>query len=58
MADKLVADGRIISPEVERAFRAVPGHEFVPPGTSPKDAYTTNVVTIDIRERSSRRGYA
>jgi len=33
MTDRLVADGAISSPAVEAAFRAVPRHLFVPPGT-------------------------
>jgi protein-L-isoaspartate(D-aspartate) O-methyltransferase len=39
LVDKLVADERITSPVVERAFRAVPRHLFVPDGTSLEVAY-------------------
>src|SRR5262245_30244124 len=39
MADRLVADGWISSPEAEAAFRVVPRHLFVPDGTSLAEAY-------------------
>ena len=42
MADKLVADGWIASPDVERAFRAVPRHLFTLPGSPLDDAYHHN----------------
>lgn len=46
MADQLVADGWITSPEVEAAFRSVPRHEFVPQGTTLEDAYGARVAPI------------
>ena len=46
MADTLVAGGWVTSAEVERAFRAVPRHEFVPPGTSLADAYHADFAPI------------
>ena len=39
MADRLRADGWIVSDVVEAAFRAVPREVFMPPGTSLEDAY-------------------
>lgn len=39
MTDKLIADGMIVSPSVERAFRTVPRHLFVAEGTSLADTY-------------------
>jgi protein-L-isoaspartate(D-aspartate) O-methyltransferase len=46
MADRLVTDGWISSPVVEAAFRNVPRHEFVPPGTSLADAYGARVAPV------------
>jgi protein-L-isoaspartate(D-aspartate) O-methyltransferase len=46
MTDRLVADGMIGSPEVEAAFRTVPRHVFVPPGTPADDAYGADVAII------------
>jgi protein-L-isoaspartate(D-aspartate) O-methyltransferase len=46
MADRLVADGWITSPEVEAAFRAVPRHEYVPEGTTLEDAYGAKVAPV------------
>ncbi|MFG2042126.1 methyltransferase, FxLD system [Dactylosporangium sp. NPDC048998] len=39
LVDRLVADGMIISPAVEAAFRTVPRHAFVPAGTPLEDVY-------------------
>lgn len=39
LVDKLVAEKMITSPAVERAFRTVPRHVFVPDGTSLEVAY-------------------
>jgi protein-L-isoaspartate(D-aspartate) O-methyltransferase len=39
MADGLVAEGWIKSPHVEAAFRSVPRHLFMPPGTPLETAY-------------------
>ena len=39
MTDGLVAEGWITSPQVEAAFRAVPRHVFMPPGTPLETAY-------------------
>jgi protein-L-isoaspartate(D-aspartate) O-methyltransferase len=39
MADGLVAKGWITSPHVEAAFRSVPRHLFMPPGTPLETAY-------------------
>jgi protein-L-isoaspartate(D-aspartate) O-methyltransferase len=39
MADGLVAEGWITSPHVEAAFRSVPRHLFMPPGTPLETAY-------------------
>lgn len=39
LTDKLLADGMITSPVVERAFRTVPRHLFVPQGTPLEVAY-------------------
>jgi protein-L-isoaspartate(D-aspartate) O-methyltransferase len=39
MADGLVAEGWITSPHVEVAFRSVPRHLFMPPGTPLETAY-------------------
>jgi protein-L-isoaspartate(D-aspartate) O-methyltransferase len=50
MTDQLVADGWIVSPVVEAAFRAVPRHLFVPAGTSLEDAYGTKVMPITKRD--------
>lgn len=44
MTDKLIADGWITSPDLEAAFRAVPRHEFVPPGTPLEEAYGGSIV--------------
>ena len=47
LADKLVADRRITSPAVARAFRIVPRHLFVPDGTPLEVAYNdANSVAI------------
>jgi protein-L-isoaspartate(D-aspartate) O-methyltransferase len=46
MADRLVADGWITSPEVEAAFRSVPRHEFVPQNTTLEDAYGAKVAPV------------
>src|SRR6266545_3018216 len=47
LVDKLVADKKITSPVVERAFRTVPRHLFVPEGTSLEVAYNdADSVTI------------
>jgi len=43
LAERLVADGTIISAAIEAAFRAVPRHLFTP-GTSLADAYAWNLV--------------
>lgn len=42
LADKLLSDGKITSPLVERAFRTVPRHVFVPDGTSLEVAYNAD----------------
>ncbi|WP_433498582.1 methyltransferase, FxLD system [Sphaerimonospora sp. CA-214678] len=42
LADKLRAEGMITSEVVERAFRTVPRHEFVPPGTPLEVAYNAD----------------
>ncbi|WP_368861972.1 methyltransferase, FxLD system [Frankia gtarii] len=42
LTDKLRADGVITSPVVERAFRTVPRHLFVPEGTSLEVAYNAD----------------
>lgn len=39
MTDGLIAEGRITSPHVEAAFRAVPRHLFTPPGTPLETSY-------------------
>jgi protein-L-isoaspartate(D-aspartate) O-methyltransferase len=39
MTDRLITDGLISSPVVAAAFRTVPRHEFVPPGTPLELAY-------------------
>jgi hypothetical protein len=39
MADGLVAEGWIKSPHVEAAFRSVPRHLLMPPGTPLETAY-------------------
>jgi protein-L-isoaspartate(D-aspartate) O-methyltransferase len=46
MADRLVADGWVTSPVVEKAFRAVPRHLFVPDGTLLEDAYAADLAPI------------
>jgi protein-L-isoaspartate(D-aspartate) O-methyltransferase len=46
MADSLVSGGWVSAPEVEAAFRAVPRHLFVPPGTPLETAYATNAAPI------------
>ena len=46
MTDKLLAEGWIASADVEAAFRVVPRHQFVPPGTTLADAYGTHVAPI------------
>jgi protein-L-isoaspartate(D-aspartate) O-methyltransferase len=47
LVDKLVANKKITSPVVERAFRTVPRHLFVPEGTSLEVAYNdADSVTI------------
>jgi protein-L-isoaspartate(D-aspartate) O-methyltransferase len=46
MTDKLVVGGWVTSAVVERAFRVVPRHEFVPPGTSLADAYHEDLAPI------------
>ena len=51
MTDQLVADGWIVSPTVEAAFRTVPRHLFVPAGTSLEDAYGTKVMPITKRDK-------
>jgi protein-L-isoaspartate(D-aspartate) O-methyltransferase len=42
MTDKLLADGMVTSPIVDRAFRTVPRHLFVAEGTSLEAAYHTD----------------
>ncbi|HEY4008065.1 MAG TPA: methyltransferase, FxLD system, partial [Pseudonocardia sp.] len=51
MVDRLLAQGRILSPEVERAFRAVPRHLFLP-GEAPSDAYRDRAVVTKWTEGS------
>ena len=46
MADELAAQRWVKSPEVDAAFRAVPRHLFVPPGTPLEVAYATNAAPI------------
>lgn len=45
LVDELVSEGRIRTPEVEEALRAVPRHLFVP-GTPLKTAYENTTVSI------------
>ncbi|MFJ2744808.1 methyltransferase, FxLD system [Streptomyces sp. NPDC087440] len=45
LADRLLADGRILSPTVEKAFRAVPRHAFAP-DVDVKVAYADDVIPI------------
>lgn len=52
MVDKLVVDGLIIFAAVETAFRAVPRHVFVPPGTSLEDAYGVDTAPITKRDEN------
>ncbi len=42
LTDRLRSTGMIISPDVERAFRTVPRHLFVPEGTSLEVAYNAD----------------
>ncbi|BCL14706.1 methyltransferase, FxLD system [Micromonospora sagamiensis] len=44
LVDRLLADGRIASPEVEAAFRRVPRHLFAPDEVSVDAAYADDVV--------------
>jgi protein-L-isoaspartate O-methyltransferase len=53
MTDKLVRLGSVTSPQIEAAFRTVPRHAFVRPGTPLEECYrgtscgTTSVLTGD-----------
>lgn len=51
LTDRLRADGMITSPIVERAFRTVPRHEFVPLGTPPEVAYNADDSVVIKRDR-------
>lgn len=42
LVDQLVADGMITSPSLAAAFRAVPRHRFVPPGTPLETVYAVD----------------
>lgn len=54
LADKLRADGMSTSAAVERAFRTVPRHRFMPAGTPVQDAYGAEVaVKIKTDERGT-----
>lgn len=50
LVDELVASGRITSPAVETAFRAVPRHAFVPPGTPLEEIYALDRAVITKRD--------
>ena len=50
MTDKLITGGWIMSPTVEAAFRAVPRHEFTPPGTPLEVAYNADDSVITKRD--------
>lgn len=52
MTDKLITGGWITSPTVEAAFRAVPRHEFTPPGTPLEVAYNADDSVITKRDSS------
>ena len=49
LADALVADGMILSPEVEAAFRTVPRHLFAP-GESLDVAYDAYSTVVPVRD--------
>lgn len=46
LVDELRADGRLRSPAVENALRAVPRHAFAPAGTTLEDAYADRVIVL------------
>jgi protein-L-isoaspartate(D-aspartate) O-methyltransferase len=46
MADGLIAEGWITSPQVEGAFRAVPRHLFTPPGTPLETSYNAHAAPV------------
>lgn len=46
MTGRLLAEGRLAGPAVEAAFRAVPRHLFVPPGTPLDTAYATDAAPV------------
>lgn len=54
MTDRLLAEGRIRSPFVEKAFRTVPREKFTPPGTSLADAYPGDKAVITKRDLDGR----
>jgi protein-L-isoaspartate(D-aspartate) O-methyltransferase len=49
MTDRLIGQGWISSPEVEAAFRAVPRHLFMPPGTSLETGYADAAPVLKTR---------
>jgi len=53
LVDKLCADGMITSAVVERAFRTVPRHRFMPAGTPLQDAYAADVA---VKVKTDERG--
>ena len=61
MIDQLVTEGWITSPHVEAAFRAVPRHLFMPPGTPLEPSYNRHAAQVvkkgaDGSDLSSLRG--
>jgi protein-L-isoaspartate(D-aspartate) O-methyltransferase len=54
LVDQLVATGRITSAAVERAFRTVPRHLFMPEGTPLEDAYAVDQSVVMKRDPRGR----
>lgn len=50
LVDQLLASGIITTPAVEAAFRAVPRHAFVPPGTPLEEVYAVDRAVITKRD--------